>query len=105
MRGVYEFEWWFAGQLTLGVMTMRLRVPRIPVPRRSSAEQSSHLVLCRAHGATEAAVTSGEPGDIMTAQTQGTVGATRPVRAAAGEQPRVVVRGLPAAAFGPGPAS
>lgn len=84
---------------------MRLRVPRIPVPRRSSAEQSSHLVLCRAHGATEAAVTSGEPGDIMTAQTQGTVGATRPVRAAAGEQPRVVVRGLPAAAFGPGPAS
>ncbi len=42
------------------IMTMRLRIPHLPVPRRSPAEKSSHLVFLRAHGATEAAVTAGE---------------------------------------------
>src|SRR6266851_3080049 len=40
------------------IMTMRLRMPRIPVPRWSPAEQSSHLVFFWAHEATEAYVTA-----------------------------------------------
>jgi hypothetical protein len=42
------------------IMTMRLRMSRIPVRRWSPAEKSSHLVFLRAHVATEAAVTAVE---------------------------------------------
>ena len=66
------------------IMTMRLRMPRIRVPHWPQAENSSHLVFLQAHGATEAAVTAGKVGIVMTAQAQAndTITAARPARRA-----------------------